>query len=265
MTNPTLIAQDTPWAGFTLDSIVEALLAMRGLTNDSTTGRTVAITAEDTDAKRYIRGAINDLNDNFPSAYSTRFYTLASWTADDHSIALPSNVSAVLSVTYDGYPLAPISRDDYYRLLRTDEEGGGLEGEGTGRPSRYRIMGFSDEDAGMGAGDVDYRLVLRLFPTPTDDKELVVEYVALAPAFANDEDALPMTHTMQRWVLYRAAETWAGERGDVALLQTAERERQKVEQTLYSWFTTSRVHSSRATTRRPNVTRTRDRFRRTKR
>lgn len=264
MTNPTLIAQGTPWGGFTLDSIVEAILNMRGLTNDSSKRYTLATTAEDADVKRVVYEAIGELQDKFPSAWSVQFYT-ATWTAGDHSIALPSNLSAPLAVTYNGFPLAPISRDDYYRLLRSDEEGGGLVGEGSGRPNWYRLMGYSDEDAGSGAGDVDYRLVMRLFPTPDDTEQLVVEYLALAAAIANDEDALPMTHTMQRWVKSRAAEILASERGDGNLLRNVERERQKVEDTLHAWFTASKVHASRVTTRRPNVRRTRARWRRSNR
>lgn len=260
MTNPTLIAQETPWTGFTLDSIVEALLAMRGLTNDATTGRTVAITSEDLEAKRFIREAIDDLHAKFPSVYSIQNYTVT-WTAGDHSIVLPQNFASLLAVTFNGLSMAPLSRDDYYRILRSDEEGGGVYTEDQGTPRWYRLVGIADNDAGVSAGDTDYRVVLRLYPTPTEAKSLVVEYVTQAVAVANDEDTLPLTNTMQRWVLRRAAELWAGDRNDSALLQTAERERAKVEESLYSWFDGMRDRPSRLTIRYPHVRR-HTRFRR---
>lgn len=260
MTNPTLLAQETPWPGYTLDSIVEAMLGFRGLTNDSTTGRTVATAAEDADCKRLIKSAIDDLHAQFPSSWNIRSYTVT-WVSGDHSIALPADCSSLLAVTYAGLSLRPIGRDDYYRLLRSDAEGGGVGTAETGKPAYYRVTGVTDADAGTDPGDTDYRLVLRIYPTPDDAEELVVEYVASAYEFANDEDTIPLTKACQRWVLQRAVEMWGTEAGDPALIQRAFLERQKVEQTLFTWFDSLRDRPSRVRTRPPHVYR-RDRWRR---
>lgn len=254
MTNPTLIAQDTPSTSFTLDSAVEALLGMRGLTNDTTTGRTPASTQEDTEARRYVRAAIDDLHAQFPSAWSVRLYT-TTWTANDHSIALPANVQSIMGVTFGGVPLDSLSDDDYERILKTDAQGGGVDLGTAARPAGYRITGFSDEDPLTTSGAQDYRLVLRIYPTPSAASTLIVEYVATAPQFTNAGDYIPLARPLQRWILYRAAEMMAAEKGDTPLLEKSERERAKVEETLYSWFDAVRDRPSRATTRFPRVIR----------
>lgn len=248
MTNPTLVGQDTPWGGFTLDAIVEALLAMRGLTNDAATLRTVASVTEDADCKRFIRSAIDDLNTRFPSVWSIRNYTVA-WVAGDHSLNLPANCGSVLAVTFNGLSLRPLSRDDYYRIKRGDDEGGGVSLGSTGIPGYYRIVGFSN------TADADPRLVLQLYPTPSAADELIVEYVSVGPEIATDTFDIPLGLPFQRWTLCRAAEIWGSERGDDPLVQRQERERLKVEETLHSWFDAMREKPTRATTRYPHVTR----------
>lgn len=258
MANPTLIAQDNPWAGFTLDSIVEALLGMRGLTNDTTTGRTPASTADDADARRFVRSAMDDFHAKFPSLWSTQFYT-ATWTANDHSINLPANCQSVIAVTFDGYPLDPWSRDDRYRAERPAALGGGFESVPSTRPGAWRVMGYADADSGTAAGQQDYRQVLRLFGTPTTAGTLIVEYVALGALVDNATDKLPIGRPIQRWVLYRSGEMWGSERGDDALLQKSLGERAKAEDTLHSWFDGMRDRPTRATTAYPRVIRTRRR------
>lgn len=254
MANPTLLAQDTPWGGFTVDAIVETLLNMRGLTNDATTGRTPASTADDADARRCIKLAIDDLFDRFPSTWSVREFTTA-WTAGDHSIALPAGFKGVLYVTLGGRPLDPLSRDDYLRILKTDAQGGGVTVGTPARPLGYRIVGVTDADTDTDPGDRDWRAVLRIYPTPDSADELVVGYCAEAPSLSVGADPLPIGRSLQRWSLYRAAEIWSAERGDTALLASAERERAKSEETLHSWFDSMRDRPSRATTRYPRVTR----------
>lgn len=254
MTNPTLIAQDTPWDGFTLDSIVEALLKPFGLTNDATTGRTLASTAEDADARRYIKQAIDDLHARFPNTWSTRLYT-TTWTAGDHSILLPANCEGIFAVTLGGRPLDPLSRDDYLRILKTDAQGGGVDLGTAARPAGYRVTGFADNDPLTTSGATDYRLVLRIYPTPSAADTLVVEYAACAPQFANAGDDVPLARPLQRWVLYRALEMWSSDVNNGASLASAERERAKVEETLHSWFDSYQDRPSRATTRYPRVTR----------
>lgn len=258
MSNPTLIAQDTPATGFTLTSIKEAVLAMRGLTLDATTGRTVASTAEQAEAERVVYEAIDDLAAAFPGVFHTQFYE-TTWTAGDHSINLPANCQSVLAVTFDGYPLDPWSRDDRYRAERPSNQGGGFESVPSTRPGAWRIMGYADADPASTEGAQDYRQVLRLFGTPQTAGALSVEYVAIAGAIANGGDRMKLARPLQRWVKSRAAEILAEEKNDRALLEAASAGKSQVEETLHSWFDGMRDRPSRATTAYPRVTRTRRR------
>lgn len=258
MANPTLIAQDTPATGFTKTSLKEAVLAMRGLTLDATTGRTLASTSDAAEAERVIYEAIDALAEEFPGLWSIQFYSVT-WTAGDHSINLPANCQSVLAVTFDGYPLDAWSRDDRYRAERPTAQGGGFDNVPTTRPGAYRLMGFADADAGVAEGNQDYRQVLRLFGTPTTAGALVVEYVAVAGVVTNGGDYLKINRPLQRWVKAKAAEILAGEKNDTALLETSERERLKAQESLHSWFDGLRDRPSRATTAYPRVTRTRRR------
>lgn len=259
MTNPTLIAQDTPWRGFTFDQLEERLLASRGLTNDSTTGRTVASTAEVTAVQMHLRRAFDLLNADFPSLWSVQRYTVT-WTAGDHSIALPANVMAILNVTYKGLSMRPLNRVDYYRLLRSDEEGGDVSTADAG-PMYYRITGHSDEDAGTGGGDRDWRIVMRLHPAPptSDTEQLVVEYLSLAKDYAAsttvEADPLPLHPWLQGWVLERAKELWSAENGDSAIQKVAENERMKHERSIHRWIEGIRPPSGAVKWRYPNVAR----------
>lgn len=251
MTNPTLIAQDTPWRGFTFDEIEERLLASRGLTNDSSSGRTVATAAEVTACKAHLRRAFDLLYVEFPNLWTVRNYA-TTWTSGDHSIALPANTMAVLAVTFDGYNLRHMSRDDYYRSLRSVDEGGDVAA--AGRPVYYRISGHAD----VGSGSKDWRIVMRLHPIPSTSyagKALNVEYLAHAPAFGTETDPVNLYSFLQGWVLERAKELWSAENGDMAILQTAEKERAKHERGIASWIEGSRQMPGRLTTRYPNVSR----------
>lgn len=254
MTNPTLIAQDTPATGYTLTSMKEAVLAMRGLTLDATTGRTVASTAEEAEAARVVYEAIDALNEEFPGLFAIQVYE-TTWTAGDHSINLPANCQSVLAVKFDGYPLDPWSRDDVLRAERPTGQGGGYEGVPNNRPGAWRLTGFADADSGSSEGQQDYRPVLRLYGTPTTAGSLWVEYVTVAGAVANGGDRLKISRPFQRWVKSKAAEILAGEKNDQALLQAAERERLKAQESLHSWFDLVRDRPARATTRYPRVTR----------
>lgn len=254
MTNPSLIAQDTPWRGFTMDEIVEAVLMPKGLTLSASTNRTIATTEEQSRVERYVREAVDELHAMLPNVFTFQWYE-ATWTVGDHSIALPANMGSILQLTFDGYNMRPITRDDYARLRRTDEEGGGIESEEGGRVAYYRVTGYSDEDAGTAAGDRDWRVVVRLFPTPLEAKTLKVNYISLPPALTVGADPMPYLPTMQRWIRHRAGEIWAADSGDVAQQSSCERERAKVEPTLQGWFEAMRELPSRARPRRPHVTR----------
>ena len=255
MANPVLVTQETPWSGFTVDSAVEAVLRTRGMSNDAATALTPAQAWDDADVRRCLRQAVDELFAKYPNTYSVRTYT-AAWTSGDHSIALPAGAEAgVFAVRLGGRPLDVLSRNDYERILKTDEQGGGVA-EGTAeRPFGWRIVGFTDADAGTDPGDVDYRAVLRIYPTPTGTPSLEVDYATVAPALAVGGDTLPMSRPLQRWVVYRATEMWASERGDAALVGGTERQRIQTEETLHSWFDLYRDRPTRATTRYPRVTR----------
>lgn len=257
MTNPTLISQDTPWRGFTGDEILERMLASRGLTNDSTTGRTIATTAELTAGKAHLRRAFDLLNADFPSLWSVQRYSVA-WVANDHSISLPANVMAVLNVTYAGVSMRPLNRVDYYRLLRSDDEGGDVSAADNGA-AFFRITGFAD--AGGGAGSRDWRISLRLHPAPQTSETLEVEYLVLARDHfvdaAESADPIPLFPWLQGWVLERGKELWAAENGDSAMGGLAEKERAKHERSINRWIEGTRPTSGTVTWRYPNAPRRR--------
>lgn len=266
MTNPTLIGQDSAWRGFTFDQIVERVLQARGLTADTTTypTRTEADASELELAQISVRRAFDLLNTDFPSVWSRRTYSVA-WTSGDHSIALPANVMAIRGVTMGGYPLAPISLDDYYRLLKADSEGGGIASGD--RPLYYRVSGYSDEDTGTAEGDRDWRLVLRLDPAPANayaTATLVVDYLA----FAGDYEAVDSTEGgdpvalypwMQGWVLERAKELMSAETGDSNLQKVSREERMIHEASINTWIeqATRDTSNQRMTWRYPNKRRRR--------
>ena len=263
MTNPSLITQDNAWRGFTFDQLVERMLQARGVTNDTTTYPTLplASAAELAGAQTAARRAFDLLNVEFPTLYATRTYTVT-WTSGDHSIALPKNVMAIKAVTYGGLSLSAISDDDYYRLLRSDEDGGDIDV--SGKPTRYRVTGFSDEDASSSEGARDWRLVLRLLPQPADDYaalSLVVEYVALANDFESVDateggDPIALWPHLQGWCLERGKEIWFSEVGDASRMKSAETERLKHERTIASWIErATRQPTQRLTWRYPNVRR----------
>ena len=253
MTNPTLLGQDTGWAGWTFEELMERILAGRGLTMDPTTGRTPATAAEETAARDALYRAINLLPARFPSLWDIRTWTTA-WVSGDHSVALPQNTMAVLAVTFDGLSMSPMSRDDYYRLLRPDDEGGDT-GDAS-RPTRYRVVGASDQ----GVGSVEWRVVMRLHPEPATDyagKQLVVQYVSLGVDVQTSEtDPMPLFPFLQGWCLERGRELWAVEAGDGSMAQVAEAERMKHERDINSWIDSgTRQGSSRMRWRYPNPSR----------
>lgn len=255
MTNPTLITQDTPWRGMTFDQLEERVMAAFGLTNDTTTGRTPATAGEVVAAGTHIKRAFDLLAAEFPSLWNMRTYEVA-WTSGDHTIALPSNVMAILSVTLGGNKLRPISRDDYQRLLRTDEAGGDLGA--SSKPLYYRIAGHADG----GAAGEDWRLALRLHPQPGsgyDTLTLAVDYQALAHGYADETDVIALYPFMQGWVLERAKELWAAEMGNSALMGTAREERREHAASIAAWVErgTRETSHARMTWRYPNVTRRR--------
>jgi len=262
MTNPTIITQDSAYRGFTFDGLVERLLASRGLTLDSTTGRTEATAGEIEAAQIHLRRAFDFCALEFPSLWNIRTYT-ATWTSGDHSIALPANMMVPLAVTYDGYSLKPLNRTDYYRLLRDDDSGGNVGA--SGRPAYYRTTGYSDQDTGETEGDRDWRIVMQIHPTPgsgLDTKTFTVEYLALAGDYESVDateggDPVALYPFLQSWVLERSKELWSAENGDSSTQSVAEKERAKAERSIDDFIQGTRQRPSRFTPRYPNVTRRR--------
>lgn len=207
MANPTVVAGGvTPYAGFTVAQIVERLLSTFGLTEDSTTGRTVATTEESAQARVFVRRAFSMLNGKFPSIWSIR-ETTGTWIAGDHSIALPSDCRSVLYVVFDGLPLNPMTRDDDLRIMQANNADGSAQAPktGDGRVLLYRTIGVTSANL----------IVLRLYDTPADAKTYTVGYNTLAPALTTDASALPIMTQFQEWVLAKARELWATELNDL--------------------------------------------------
>lgn len=254
MTNPTLIGQETAWKGWTETELREAILRARGLTLDSTTGRPVASTDEQTAADKALQRAFDEACTRFPSVYSRRSYSVA-WVANDHSIALPQNVGSVTSVTYGNRPIYPNTREDHQRLLRPDDDGGGLIVD-AGDPLYYRITGFADGGSGL-----IWQQVLRLYPTPTDAQTLGVEYVALSPDLANPAYVVQLFPFLQGWLRDRAVEFICGDSNDMAGQKTAYTQREICERSIDKWLEGTREYPEKIRYRRPNHgTRRRHRF-----
>lgn len=222
MANPTLVSTETPYSGWTLAQIVERLLSAFGLTEDSTTGRTVASVEESAQARAFVRRAFTALNGKFPSIWSIREFS-GTWVAGDHSVTLPSNCRSVLYVIWDGLPLDPLTRDDELRIKNARSAAGAEQATKLGTaPSAYRTTGFTS--AGL--------LVVRLFDTPAEAKTYEVGYNALSPALTVDATALPTMASFQEWVLEKAKELWASELGDTVQLKLSQGQLARIEQDL---------------------------------
>lgn len=246
MTNPTLIGQDTPYAGFTVAAVVEALLTSRGMTNDSTTGRMVASTDENAHAHRDVRRALDELHQTFPNTFAFRTYS-TTWVANDHSILLPANCGQPLEVRLNGLPLLPMSRDDLAKQRRATDEGGGIITEGAS-PTQYRISGYADG----GAALTDLRTVLRIYPTPTTADSLDVDYVSIGGDLASETENLPVWPTLQTWILERAKVFWCADAGDDSGIRTATLEMKRVEATISNWLDGTHEAPQKVSWRYPN-------------
>lgn len=226
MANPTLVAQDTSWTGWTVTQLLDEVLRPFGLTNDNTTDRVVASTDEQTLARDAVRLAWTYLNAQYPNVWARRVYTVT-WTANDHSIILPANCKYVERVYYNGEPLDSMSMEDRTRLTRSDSEGGGWKITDP-RPSMYYISGIADN----GGAGLDWRPVLRLVNTPNDAKTLSVHYIAKAVDLNSSDDAdyVEADILYHDWLVNRAVEILAGKLGGARVVaEEAMAERVKVE------------------------------------
>lgn len=206
MANPTLVGAVTPYAGFTVAQIVERLLSTFGLTEDSSTGRTVATTEESAQARVFVRRAVSMLNGKFPSIWSIR-ETTGTWTAGDHSLAMPSDCRSILYVVFDGLPLVAMTRDDELRNMQANAADGTAQSPktGDGNVLLYRTTGVTSANL----------IVVRLYDTPAEAKTYSIVYNTLAPALTTDASAMPMMTQFQEWVLAKARELWASELNDL--------------------------------------------------
>lgn len=244
MANPTLVTNVPPWAGFTRTTIHEALLKSRGMTLDSTTGRMVAIASEQSESLDYLRRAFGELNITWPNTFQERTQS-ATWTADDSQKALADDVGTVLSVRLGGVELRALSRDDYLRLRRSDDQGGGVGADGED-PAFYRIVGTTAANL----------LVLEIMPTPSAADTLEVDYISLPPSLpdASPTAVIRLWPHLAEWLLHRAKEIWAAETGDTSLSTASYQERMKVEKVIDNWLEGTKQYPLRVRWKYPNQT-----------
>lgn len=227
MADPTLIVNNTPYSGFTVEQICERLLASRGLTLDSATMRTEADTYQAADAYNRIRRACALFHARYPGLFTIQPYTVT-WIAGDTMVALPANARDIVYVDYDGRPLRPITRKMRQNILDgRNANTNAQEYTTTGEASFYDLAGMTN--AGT-SDDPDYRPVLRLIPAPSNSKTLEVGYNSKAPALPSStaeekDNPLPYNEAMQEWILRRAQELWGADDGDRVLVATAREER----------------------------------------
>lgn len=235
MADPTLINNVTPYTGFTLQQITERLLASRGMTLDSTTMRTVAITSEETDAYTRIRRAFTLASAKYPGLFFVQEYSVA-WTAGNTMIYLPANVQNILYVNYKGRPCRELTRKMRANIL---------DGLNTSNEQQFKISGDIVYWHARGLTDIgaanapEYRVVLELLPHPasTDTEIVTIGYNAKAPALPSSasnqkDDVLPANEPLQEWILRRAQELWAADEGDATTREIAISERQVIEMDL---------------------------------
>ena len=243
MADPTLVTQDTTWAGWSVETLIDEILRPFGLTNDTTTDRVPASTDEIALARDALRLAATYLNSKYPSVWARRSYT-TTWTAGDHSIMLPIGVKFVERVTYGGRPLDSLTMEDRTRFIRNDENGGGWKTD-SAKPDYYYVSGIADADlAGNGGGATgtpEWRMVLRIVNTPGtgfNTEQLVVYYMARSPDFASADDAEqvefdPLYHD---WLGNRATEIMAQKFGAArGIHDEAYGERLKIEESIFNF------------------------------
>lgn len=213
MANPTLATQVAPYLGWTVAQAVEALLLTRGMTEDATTGRTVATASESAAARSRLRRAVAALHQEFPGYFATRIYTVT-WTAGEHSILLPSDVANPLHVKIGGVPLRHLDDEAWLRDTPSDDEGRTESNQvrTATTPRYYRISGVDS---------TTFYPVLRIYEAPSEADTLEVKYVSKAPALTTDASTLPYSTEFQEWILYKARLIWASDENDRVTKQNA--------------------------------------------
>ena len=213
MANPILATQVTPYLGWTLAQAVEQLLETRGMTEDATTGRTVATASDSAGARTRIRRAVAALHQEFPGYFANRTYTVA-WTLGDHSIELPSDVANPLSVMLGGVPLRHLDDEAWLRDTVADADGRDASDQikTTTISKYYRIT---------GVGSTNFYMVMRIYEQPTEASTLEIKYVSKAPALTTDAQVLPYSTEFQEWILHKARLLWSSDANDRVTKQNA--------------------------------------------
>lgn len=232
MADPTLLADQAVYSGFTLDEITEQLLGARGMTLDATTGRVLASSTEQTEAYNRVRRAMSLLTARFPGVFSIQEHTVT-WTDGDTMYALPASCRDVVYVSYQNRQLRPLNRLERQRLVKNASDDTATW-KITGTTLYYIIRGISNE----GTSDSpDYRTVIELIPGPASPQAtetLAVGYNAKGWALprADGTDGakeLPLNNALQEWLLRRSQELWAVDQSDSTTLELARSERAAVE------------------------------------
>lgn len=230
MADPTLISNETPYTGFTLTDIVERLLASRGMTLDSATGRTVATTTEQTEAYNRVRRAFIMLSARFPGVWTIQEYEVA-WTSGDTMRAVPANCLNVLYVYFNGIPLKPLNRHMMQAINAEDSASSAYRI--TGDVRYYEVPGITNTGT---ASDPVYAQVIRLVPSPGTGNvsNVRIGYRIKAPALPSStadelDNPLPVHEALQEWLLRRAMEIWGADDGDQTTVVIAREERTVIE------------------------------------
>lgn len=231
MTNPTLIGNVTPYGGFTVESIVERLLASRGMTLNSATGRTVATTTEQTEAFDRLRRAMVMLSARFPGVWTIQEYS-ATWTSGDTRLAVPANCLNVLYVYYNGIPLKPLNRHHMQAIEASDQSG--QDYRISGDTAYYHVVGITNTGT---TDDPVYAQVIELIPAPASPnatRTVRIGYRIKSPALPSStaeekDNPLPIHEALQEWLLRRMMEMWGADEADQTTVQVAREERQVVE------------------------------------
>lgn len=233
MTNPTLIGNVTPYGGFTVESIVERLLASRGMTLDAATGRTIATTTEQTESFNRLRRAMVMMSAKYPGIWTIQEYSVA-WIAGDTRINIPLNALNVLYVYFNGVPLTPLNRHMLQGIEASDDSTANYRI--TGDPRYYAMVGISNSG---DANDPIYRQVLELIPAPatTVTDTIRIGYRIRSPELPSStaeekDNPLPVHEALQEWLLRRSMELWAADEGDQTTTMIAREERMVVEMDL---------------------------------
>ncbi len=255
MADPTLLADQPSYTGFTVDEIAERLLGARGMTLDADTGRVLATSSEQLDAYNRVRRAMSMLTARFPGVFTIQEHT-ATWTSGDTMYALPASCRSVVWASYEGRQLRPLTRLKRQDLVKSDENDGGFKITGT--CLYYFMRGMSDEGV---SPLTDYRHVIELIPNPISPQateSLVVGYNIKSwalPRADSDDGAkeLPLSEPLQEWLLRRSQEIWGADASDQTTVGIAREERMVIEDDIHDMIEGTLEYPAAATPEYPTL------------